>query len=209
MSNIRSGSGGFKSEYISAVDAAAKLGKSRVQFIYYLREHRKTLPLLIDKENYRGGWQNGIGDWDREEIYSEDSESVGELAALLDNFRINIIDWELHFENIDKSPQPPNGDSASLQKELEEKDARIATLETELAAAQVRIAELEAISHCDGKGALKVVCDMRRGEMLDKEIAKHLRGKGLSKSQIGALLHENPLNVTHEAITTFIKRMLK
>lgn len=82
----------------------------------------------------------------------------------------------------------------------------------ELAAAKQRIAELEEklanSVNCDGHGVLSVIINMRKDKNDESSIAEFLKQKKLSISQIGVLLHPDPLHVGQEAISSHAKRLL-
>ena len=118
-----------------------------------------------------------------------------------------------------------------LQVELAEKESRIAELEKQLADMQKNAealpasepilqekdaliselqSELETLrKFIGGYGALSLMVGMLEAGSTKEDIAKHLKEKGgLSYSQVGVLLHENPLNVGDSAITMCAKRLL-
>jgi hypothetical protein len=57
-------------------------------------------------------------------------------------------------------------------------------------------------------GILSVIIEMRNNKS-EREIARFLKDNGLSSSQIGALLHPDPLGAEKETIISYGKRLLK
>lgn len=95
-------------------------------------------------------------------------------------------------ENIEIPPTPID--------HLQDKDAIISQLQSELANLR---------KHICGHGAVSLVVGMLEDGFTKEDIAKHLKEKGgLSYSQVGVLLHENPLSVSNEAISMYAKRLL-
>ena len=83
----------------------------------------------------------------------------------------------------------------------------------QLAIAKERIAELEAAlankTDCDGHGVLSFIINLRMDGKDEESIALFLKQHGLSTSQVGVLLHPDPLSVGQAAISSHAKRLLK
>jgi len=77
-----------------------------------------------------------------------------------------------------------------------------------LAAADYRPSGDAILPTADSYGVLSSIIKMRNEEKPEHEIAAFLKTGGLSISQIGALLHPDPLGVGQDAISSHAKRLL-
>lgn len=86
-----------------------------------------------------------------------------------------------------------------LEKALESKKAHIEELNNKYA---------DYNKHTPDSSGIAVVLKMRNAGDSEQKIAAHLKEQGLSYSHIGALLHNNPLGTSNEAVNKHAKRLL-
>ncbi len=123
-------------------------------------------------------------------------EVVEELQAELAEKESRIVELERQLADMQKSTEAIPSSGPVLQ----EKDALISGLQSEIGTLRKLIA---------GYGAVSLMVEMLESGSTKEDIAKHLKEKGgLSYSQVGVLLHENPLNVGDSAIAMCAKRLL-
>lgn len=121
---------------------------------------------------------------------------LAETQTALNVKNTHIAELEKQLANAQRTAAELSASGVMLQ----EKDVLIAKLQSELGALRKLIG---------GYGALALVIEMLEAGSAKEDIATHLKKKGgLSYSQVGVLLHENPLNVGDSAIIMCAKRLL-
>lgn len=222
-----------QSEDITAEDVRRDLGMSPSQFVDMLNGKNGPRLITSDEDAYEehntrvfhfagGGVQIGGG----RKYFTTDR--LTSLPALL----INRIDLQAYLSERQGAASSASDAPAlkaqlaevqaerdKLSKDLEKATAKIAELETanpvydmvqgrdaQVAALQSEVETVRGL--INQHGALSVVVKMLEGGSTKEDIASFLKGKSLSYSQIGILLHADPLSVSGDAVTMCAKRLL-
>lgn len=98
-----------------------------------------------------------------------------------------------------------------LRAVLEKKESHIAELETELATCreQLEAARRANPSGNEGHGLCSLVIRMREEGNTDEEIAEHLKGKGLSRAIVGALMTRDENVIAEQSYRVKADRLMK
>lgn len=171
-------------ESVPNIDFSAVLKPSYADLESQLAEIGERLEkALVARDNYAAASEEAL-------------EDLEELRSVLIEKESRIAELEEQLADVQKTPEALSG----LGAILEERDALISELQSELGTLRKLVG---------GYGALSLIVGMLEAGSTKEDIAKHLKEKvGLSYSQVGVLLHENPLNVGASAITMCAKRLL-